>query len=131
MVASEDDWEQNSPLRSAKSRSSLLPPSYDSETDARTVHIPVLGEIEGNPDSPPREPLPGAYVLVPRIVVTPEYRSVDEGITTVWVAVQLSTQVCQADAPGLQHGKATADSVYSSGEQDTGTHTSLHRVLTA
>lgn len=123
LVTSEDDWEQNSPLRSAKSRYFLLPPSYDSETDARTVHAPVSGGIESNTGSPPREPLPGAYILAPRIVATPEYGSVDEGIATVWVAVQLSTQVCQADAPGLQHGKATADSVYSSGEQDTGART--------
>lgn len=116
---SEDDWEQNSPPRNAKSRSSLLP-SYDLETDARTVHAPVLEGIESNTGSPLRESLPEACVLAPRIVVTSEYGVVDEGIATVWAAAQLSTQVCRADAPGLQHDKAAVNSSISSGEQNMG-----------
>ncbi|KAK4126170.1 hypothetical protein N657DRAFT_567360 [Parathielavia appendiculata] len=39
-------------------------------------------------------------VLAPSIVVTPEYRVVDEGVATVWAAVELSTQVCLVDSDG-------------------------------
>ncbi|KAK3379947.1 hypothetical protein B0T24DRAFT_176105 [Lasiosphaeria ovina] len=42
---------------------------------------------------------PDPFVLVPRIVVTPESKALDDGVTGLWAAVQLSTQVCPANAP--------------------------------
>ncbi|KAK0722259.1 hypothetical protein B0T26DRAFT_210584 [Lasiosphaeria miniovina] len=39
------------------------------------------------------------FVLVPQIVVTPESKALNDGVTDLWAAVQLSTQVCPANAP--------------------------------
>ena len=99
-------WEHNSPPRSLTS-TFLLPPSYESDDDARALHTPVMAGHRSPPG--PRSPpyFPDTAVLVPRIVVTPEHGTVDEGTVTVWVAVQLSAQVCQAPAPEQGHGTAT------------------------
>jgi hypothetical protein len=100
-------WEHDSPPRTLKS-TFRLPPSYESDDDARTLHTPVMA---GNKSRPlgPCSPLyfpDTAAVLVPRIVVTPEHGTVDEGTVTVWVAVQLSAEVCRALAS--EHGHCTA-----------------------
>ncbi|KAK4151267.1 hypothetical protein C8A00DRAFT_36093 [Chaetomidium leptoderma] len=84
-----------------------LSPSYGSEDDARTLHIPVLTEPQSTPGSRPHPSLPSAYVLMPRITVTPEYRTANEGTSTVWVAVQLSAQVYSVDAPEQQYDTTT------------------------
>lgn len=50
----------------------------------------------GSPDgTAPLEP----SVLVPRIVVTPENKALDEGVVTLWATVQISTQISRASAP--------------------------------
>jgi hypothetical protein len=76
--------EENSPLWDAKSMFHLSP-SYDSEDGGRALHSPVLTGRESppGPTSPPCLSLPKQCVLAPRIVVTPEYRAVDEGVATV------------------------------------------------
>src|SRR5690606_33214968 len=50
--------------------------------DARILHSPV-----GIASATPSQPCLGPFVVNPRIVVTPEYATVDDGATTVWVAV--------------------------------------------
>ncbi|KAK3307037.1 uncharacterized protein B0T15DRAFT_162491 [Chaetomium strumarium] len=65
-----------------------LSPFRASEGDARTLHAPrSTGPVPpiGSPSFP--DPL----VLIPRIIVTPEYQAVDEGASMLWAAVQLST----------------------------------------
>ena len=68
--------------------------------------------------SPLRQLSLDACVLTPRIIVTPEHHAVDEDTTAVWATVQVSTQVCRADAPWFQHNPALADISSSSGEQN-------------
>jgi hypothetical protein len=65
------------------------------------MHTPVLSESE-RLTNPPLHWLAVPLVLTPWITVTPEYRAVDQGVAAVWTAVQLSTQVCRADAPEHQ-----------------------------
>jgi len=43
------------------------------------------------------------YILVPRIVVTPESKTLEDGATTLWAAVQISTQIRPGNAPAYQH----------------------------
>jgi hypothetical protein len=88
-AAAEGEWAEDSPPRGAKS-TFHRPPSYNLEDDARTMQTLVL-----SPPQSPSVPL----ILTPRITVTPEYRAVDQGVAAVWAAVQLSAQVCRADAP--------------------------------
>ncbi|KAK4039035.1 hypothetical protein C8A01DRAFT_37010 [Parachaetomium inaequale] len=99
-------WEHDSTPRTLKS-SFRLPPSYESDDDARTLHTPVMAGHKSPPV--PRSPpyFPDTAVLVPRIVVTPEHGTVDEGTVTVWVAVQLSAQVCRTLGPEQGHSTAT------------------------
>jgi len=49
-------------------------------------------------DSPQSHPVPSPCVLVPRITVTPETKVLDDGVNDLWVAVQLSAQVCWANS---------------------------------
>lgn len=42
------------------------------------------------------------YILVPRIVVTPESKTLEDGATTLWAAVQISTQIRPGNAPSCQ-----------------------------
>ncbi|KAK4197226.1 hypothetical protein QBC40DRAFT_334098 [Triangularia verruculosa] len=71
---------------------------------------PPRSPIPPEPDSPtssPDEgpPAPDPLVLVPRIVVTPEHKALDEGAVSLWAAVQLSTQISRANAPERgEHG---------------------------
>ncbi|KAK4193692.1 hypothetical protein QBC35DRAFT_421860 [Podospora australis] len=60
------------------------------------------------PDSPgssssPEPPASDPFVLVPRIVVTPEHKALDQGAVTLWAAVQISTQISRANAPDQAH----------------------------
>jgi len=43
------------------------------------------------------------YILVPRIVVTPESKILEDGATTLWAAVQISTQIRPGNAPAYQY----------------------------
>lgn len=102
---------QHSPLRSAMSMLGL-PPSYDDEDAARTLHTAVPAGVE-TPTLSPREPcLPEPWVLAPRIVVTPEFSALDEGADTLWAAVQLSAHAYQANAFEQRHDTAW---VYATG----------------
>lgn len=42
------------------------------------------------------------YILVPRIVVTPESKTLEDGATTLWAAVQISTQIRPGNASAYQ-----------------------------
>ena len=46
------------------------------------------------PNSPPTAQ---PFLLVPRIIVTPESKTLDDAATTLWAAIQVSTQICRAD----------------------------------
>ncbi|KAK3688508.1 hypothetical protein B0T22DRAFT_512051 [Podospora appendiculata] len=62
---------------------------------------------------PPPAPAPGPFILVPRVVVTPESKALEDGAATLWAAVQLSTQICRSDAPAppaLDYAWATGGS---------------------
>ena len=100
----EEAWEDNSGLQHGNSLFPLLQQYQSGEWTA---------------GSPLRQPPLDACVLTPRIIVTPEHHAVDEDTTAVWAAVQVSTQVCRADAPGFQHNPALADISSSSGEQNS------------
>ncbi|KAK4134296.1 hypothetical protein BT67DRAFT_380390 [Trichocladium antarcticum] len=76
-----------------------MSPSYDSEDAAGTQHIPLPVELESPVQFPPGPYLPEPLVLTPQIVVTPEYSALDEGVATLWAAVQLSAQVCRVNGP--------------------------------
>ncbi|KAK0672281.1 hypothetical protein QBC41DRAFT_217558 [Cercophora samala] len=65
---------------------------------------PPRSPIPPEPDSPRSSPdkgvsAPDPLVLVPRIVVTPEHKALDEGAVSLWAAVQLSTQISRANVP--------------------------------
>lgn len=96
----EGTWNQYSPLRNATSMFPMSP-SYDSEDAAGTQHIPLPAELESPVQFqfPPGPYLPEPLVLTPQIVVTPEYSALDEGVATLWAAVQLSAQVCRVNGP--------------------------------
>jgi hypothetical protein len=96
-AAAEGEWGEDSPPRGVKSMFHR-PPSYNLEDDARTMQTAVLSEFKRLTNPPPQS-LPVPLVLTPRITVIPEYRTVDQGVVAVWVAVQLSAQVRRADAP--------------------------------
>ncbi|KAH6631811.1 hypothetical protein F5144DRAFT_232687 [Chaetomium tenue] len=81
--------------------------AYESDDDARTLHLPILTDPRG-PTGPPSPPhFQDACILTPNIVVTPEYGTVDEGTVTVWVAVQLSTRICRALTLDQGHERVT------------------------
>ncbi|KAK1831358.1 hypothetical protein QBC39DRAFT_94116 [Podospora conica] len=76
----------------------------------------------------PQEP----FVLVPRIVVTPEAKIIGDGATTVWAAVQVFTQVCPArgsDCGGYQEDAGWRAEGYGGGcggsQEDMFQHGSL------
>jgi hypothetical protein len=48
-------------------------------------------------DSLQERSVPGPRILVPRVVVTPETKVLDDGVNDLWAAVQLSAQVCGVD----------------------------------
>ncbi len=58
-----------------------------------------LGCLASEPRRLPQPPHPRPiissvpFVLAPRIVVTPESKTLDDGVATLWAAVQLSTQL--------------------------------------
>ncbi|KAK3390916.1 hypothetical protein B0H63DRAFT_125996 [Podospora didyma] len=70
------------------------------------AEVPVLhpamaeeSDLESIGSSQPADAIPGAFVLVPRIIVTPENKALDDGCATLWAAVQLSTELCRTSAP--------------------------------
>jgi hypothetical protein len=91
----------------ARSRTGTLSPSHASEGDARTLHAPRSPET-GSPIG--SFSLPEPLVLTPRIIVTPEYRAVDESVSTLWAAVQLSTQVCLPNTGQARHSRDSEES---------------------
>ncbi|KAK4662762.1 hypothetical protein QC763_603460 [Podospora pseudopauciseta] len=65
---------------------------------------PPRSPMPPEPDSARNSPdevgaAPDPLVLVPRIVVTPEHKALDEGAVSLWAAVQLSTQISRANVP--------------------------------
>lgn len=50
-----------------------------------------------NPNPLDRGPNP--YVLAPKVTVTPECKTLDDGLVTFWAAVQVSTQLCRPNDP--------------------------------
>ncbi|GAB1318941.1 hypothetical protein MFIFM68171_09151 [Madurella fahalii] len=90
-----------SPLRNVRGVIPQLPP-YDTETAAAVSRGPE-STSHGSPSAPLCEPcLADSSVLVPRIIVTPEYKALNEGVNALWAAVQLSTVVCPANILGKQ-----------------------------
>lgn len=108
-VTSESRAQQSSPLRNVISGVPLLPSRDAADTGASTLQRLVSadpGDLAAG--SPSDSRLDEPSVLVPRIVVTPERRTLDEGATTLWAAVQLSAVLCPASAPGGQPHHAAA-----------------------
>lgn len=110
-AAPEVDWEHNPELQHGKSVVSLLP---------------LNNPGEWTTGSPFQHPHLDAYVLTPRIIVTPEHHAVDQDTTAVWAAVQVSAQVCRADGPGFQRLPALAELSFSTGEQNNGARKRVH-----
>lgn len=56
-------------------------------------------------DSPSPVPEDMALLLVPHISVTPEFRAVGDGRDSLWVAVEVTGQVCHAQSgqPAYPH----------------------------
>ncbi|KAK3323488.1 hypothetical protein B0T19DRAFT_205929 [Cercophora scortea] len=89
----------NSPwLRSSKSMLHLATTATGTAT-ARSRDLDGGVYRDSPPPPPPPPQPPGPFILVPRIVVTPESKALEDGATTLWAAVQVSTQICRSDAP--------------------------------
>lgn len=101
----EGAWKQQSPLRNARTMFPLSP-SFNPEDTAGIQHTPLPAGFESPVHVPHGPYSPEPFILIPQIVVTPEYSTLDEGVVTLWAAVQLSTQVCQANAPDQKHHDA-------------------------
>lgn len=93
----------DSPRRAISSESDPFPSSHDSPEGT-------------NPPSPVGSPLspvlhirddmydfPGPYLLAPKIVVTPENGALNDKGNAIWVAVEISTQLCRAS--GTEGGR--------------------------
>jgi hypothetical protein len=71
---------------------------------------------------------PGSYILVPKMVVTPEYKALNGGTVAFWAAVQVSIEVCSPSTPdppwsAFDLGRSTAMSrSMASGKFESGSH---------
>lgn len=98
-IAAQNRPLHNSPwLQNSRDRTHMTTTSRDSRNGIPISHLKA-GEPEGignfAVDSCPLNP----FVLVPRIVVTPDCKFLDEGVTALWAAVQVSTQIFPASSP--------------------------------
>ncbi|KAK3990088.1 hypothetical protein QBC44DRAFT_395267 [Cladorrhinum sp. PSN332] len=100
------DRDDVSRLRAAKSMFHIARRANEMEIDMDSLPVPPRSPMPPPEPDPisrscsPEVPIaPEPSVLVPRIVVTPENKALDEGTLTLWATVQISTQISRASAP--------------------------------
>ncbi|KAK4231420.1 hypothetical protein QBC38DRAFT_355000 [Podospora fimiseda] len=100
------DRDDVSRLRAAKSMFHITRRTNEMEIGMDSLPLPPRSPMpQPEPDLISRNSSPEVTtaqepsVLVPRIVVTPENKALDEGTGTLWATVQISTQISRASAP--------------------------------
>ncbi|KAK4176706.1 hypothetical protein QBC36DRAFT_300905 [Triangularia setosa] len=91
-------------LRNARSLFHLARAANGMDSIVEPPRSPIPLEPDSPSSSPDEPPPTSPLVLVPKIVVTPEHKALDEGAVSLWAAVQLSTQISRANAP-VQQGR--------------------------
>lgn len=95
--ASDGFREQNSTLRDSTRAAYASLPSHNAEDAAGNRSTPAPAELENPLGFRHEACLPEHLVLAPRIVVTPEYEALDDGVVILWAAVQVSAQLRRAN----------------------------------
>lgn len=99
-------------LRSSRSMHHLATAPRELDGRMRSPYTAV--ESDTLSDSGPEDTChPDPFILVPRIVVTPESKVLEDGVATLWAAVQLSTRICRANN-GVEHTRQNEDCSWSS-----------------
>jgi hypothetical protein len=100
---------RSKPLFSPRNGRSHCPPGPSSDAGTRSVTAPEF--VSAGPRSQGcsryEQCIADPFVLVPQIIVTPEQCALGEGLTTLWAAVQLSTQLYRTGAAGKHANYAT------------------------